>query len=200
MVFTCTGLSTNGTPALLAAQNTGIAGNTSSLPQSHINDGRRMRGLILPSLSAVRRPSTTRLAIKYRFKKSGTILSISGPPGTSGHPASAAEMKASGNCVFAGVASNTASIRSSAVWRVMRSYVPLASGNDWEPDTMVLRLARPLWLSNSSPMACTMQSYPSFTRPWRVAASVASPIRHSTCSSAGSIFGGPPRRLRAVTL
>ena len=37
-------------------------------------------------------------------------------------------------CVFAGVASNTASIRSSAVWRVMRSYVPLASGNDWEPE------------------------------------------------------------------
>ncbi|CAH0379617.1 unnamed protein product, partial [Pelagomonas calceolata] len=184
-------LSTKGTPKAEAKLKTGMMGNTSSLPQDQMSEGRYTTGRNLSEFS-LSLASTARLATKYLRSHSGaTLSSTKDPPATSGHPDSAHDTNANG---VRGANGNrrrfaVASMALKAVCRVMRSYVLSAPGTELEPLTTFENCVKPESTSNNNPTACTTASA-SFTNCWTSFASAASPLIHSTQSKAASPGSG----------
>merc|ERR1719440_499056 len=178
-----------------------MMGNTSSLPQDQMSEGRYTTGRNL-SLFSTSLASTARLATKYRRSHSGATLdSTNEPPLTSGQPLSAHDTNANG---VRGANGNrnrlaVASMALKAVCRVMRSYVDSSPGTELEPLTTLENCVKPESTSNNNPTACTTASA-SFTNCWTSFASAASPCSHSTQSKAASPGSGfSPRRLSDAT-
>lgn len=104
-----------------------------------------------------KRFSTVRFAFRYRFKKLGArAFSTNSPPGTSGHPASAADVKKKGNFSIwlLSAYSIAASIALKAVIRVIVSYVESLSGKEPDPDARKLYCPNPEDSSRSNPIQC----------------------------------------------
>ena len=153
--------------------------------------------------------STARLATKYRFMKSGRMPSTKSPPGTFGHPASAADVKQNtkSSKLLDDTYSVAISIALKAVKRVIVSYVDSTSGIDLEPDTNWFNKLKPESSSNNNPMQCTIPVYPPSARIVDILAFLrASPCRKSISNvfdkrvlSSSSDSGGSPRRDNEVT-
>merc|ERR1719217_1705856 len=176
-------------------------GNTSSLPQLQMSEGRYTTGRSL-SLFSSSLASTARLATKYLRSHSGaTLSSTNEPPLTSGQPDSAHETNAKG---VRGAKGNrrrfaVASMALKAVCLVTRSYVDSSPGTLLEPLTTLENCVRPESTSKSNPTACTTASA-SLTNFCTSFASAASPCSHSTQSKAASPGSGfSPRLLNEAT-
>merc|ERR1719502_425728 len=135
-----------------------MMGNTSSLPQDQMSEGRYTTGRNLSEFSL-------------------SLDSTKDPPVTSGHPDSAHDTNANG---VRGANGNrkrlaVASMALKAVCRVMRSYVLSAPGTELEPLTTFENCVKPESTSKSNPTACTTASA-SLTNCWTSFASAASPL------------------------